>query len=170
VSKVLAEWNCLSPDGAASEILPCCGSIGWARGMAARRPLLNEASLLGAADETSHNLTCSDWMEAFQSHPRIGENCAERTVSATSRTWSAEEQAGISDSDAAIQRALEEGNREYERRFNHIFIVCATDKSAAEILEILQRRLRNDPEAELREAAEQQRQIVQIRLKKWLRK
>jgi 2-oxo-4-hydroxy-4-carboxy-5-ureidoimidazoline decarboxylase len=170
VSKVLAEWNRLSPDGAASEILPCCGSIGWAHGMAARRPLLDEASLLAAADETWHNLTRSDWMEAFQSHLRIGGSRAERAVSATSAAWSAQEQQEVRDADAEITRALEEGNREYERRFGRIFIVCATDKPAAKILAILKRRLQNDAESELREAAEQQRQITHIRLKKWLQK
>ena len=74
----------------------------------------------------------------------------------------------MGDADAAAKIALAEANREYERRFDRIFIVCATGKSAAEILEILQRRLKNDAETELQEAAEQQRQITEIRLKKWL--
>jgi 2-oxo-4-hydroxy-4-carboxy-5-ureidoimidazoline decarboxylase len=67
-----------------------------------------------------------------------------------------------------VKTALADANKEYERRFKHIFIVCATGKSATQILEILQRRLKNSPEEELREAAEQQRQITQIRLRKWL--
>jgi 2-oxo-4-hydroxy-4-carboxy-5-ureidoimidazoline decarboxylase len=74
----------------------------------------------------------------------------------------------VEDAAAAVKRALMEANREYERRFDRIFIVCATGKSAPEILEILRRRLNNDAETELHEGAEQQRQITQIRLRKWL--
>lgn len=168
MNNVLEEWNCLSVDEATSAILPCCGSTAWACGMAARRPLRDEADLLAASDETWDNLTRSDWMEAFRSHPRIGEKRAERSASASSATWSAQEQRAISDADAGTRLALESANREYERRFNHIFIVCATGKAAPEILEILQRRLQNDAETELGEAAEQQRQITRIRLRKWL--
>ena len=87
---------------------------------------------------------------------------------AQSVEWSAQEQREIAGAEAAVKAALADANREYERRFNRIFIVCASGKSASEILEICQRRLKNDGETELREAAEQQRQITQIRLKKWL--
>ena len=138
------------------------------RGMAARRPLPNEAALLAASDETWHNLAQSDWMEAFQSHPRIGESRARQAVPSQSAAWSTQEQQRVKDIGETLKIALEEGNREYERRFDRIFIVCATGKSATEILEILRRRLQNDAETELREAAEQQRQIMQIRLRKWL--
>jgi len=168
VSTVLEDWNRQSVEQATGAILPCCGSQAWARGMAARRPLLDEAALLAASDETWHNLAQSDWMEAFQSHPRIGESHARQFAAPQAAAWSAREQKGIADVDNAIKIVLEEGNREYERRFDRIFIVCATGKSAIEILEILRRRLKNDAETELREAAEQQRQITQIRLRKWL--
>jgi 2-oxo-4-hydroxy-4-carboxy-5-ureidoimidazoline decarboxylase len=111
-------------------------------------------------------------MEAFDSHPRIGETrpspLEPQSPSAQSVEWSAQEQRNTRDAEAVVKIALADANREYERRFNHIFIVCATGKSAAEILEILRRRLTNDAETELREAAEQQRQITQIRLRKWL--
>lgn len=168
MSTVLEQWNLLSVEQATGAILPCCGSQAWARGMAARRPLLDEAALLAASDETWHNLAHSDWMEAFQSHRRIGESNARQFAPSQAAAWSANEQRKIADAEAAVKFALEEGNREYERRFDRIFIVCATGKSATEILEILRRRLQNDAETELREAAEQQRQITQIRLGKWL--
>jgi len=170
VSTVLEQWNLLSVEQAIGAILPCCGSQAWARGMAARRPLLDEAALLAASDETWHNLAQSDWMEAFQSHPRIGESHARQFAASRAAAWSAHEQKRIADADAAVKIALEEGNREYEQRFDRIFIVCATGKSATEILEILRRRLQNDAETERREAAEQQRQITQIRLRKWLQR
>jgi 2-oxo-4-hydroxy-4-carboxy-5-ureidoimidazoline decarboxylase len=168
VSSVLESWNRLSVEEAVSTILPCCGSRAWAIGMAARRPLLDEAALAAAADETWHNLNLSDWMEAFQSHPRIGDAYARQAVPPQSAAWSTQEQERVKDIGDTLRSAFEEGNREYERRFGRIFIVCASGKSAAEIQQILRRRLQNDAEIELREAAEQQRQITQIRLRKWL--
>jgi len=110
----------------------------------------------------------SDWLEAFRSHPRIGESQAPKAASQRFAAWSAQEQQNVAGGEESVKMALAEGNREYERRFNRIFIVCATSKSPAEILKILRRRMKNDEDAELQEASEQQRQITQIRLKKWL--
>jgi 2-oxo-4-hydroxy-4-carboxy-5-ureidoimidazoline decarboxylase len=165
---VLAEWNQLPNDGAAQAILACCGSDAWAHGMAAQRPLAGEAALLAAADATWRALAPADWMEAFRSHPRIGESRSSHSAAPRAVQWSAQEQRNVGYSDADVKIALSEANREYERRFGRIFIVCATGKSAAEILAILRRRLENDPRTELHEATEQQRQIMQQRLKKWL--
>jgi OHCU decarboxylase len=164
---VLSQWNLLPADEAVNKILPCCGSKAWAKGMVARRPLADEGALLAASNETWRNLARSDWMEAFESHPRIGES---RTAAATAQSgaWSAHEQQDVTNAEVALKNALADANREYERRFHHIFIVCATGKSASEILAILQRRMANDAETELQEAAEQQRQITELRLRKWL--
>jgi OHCU decarboxylase len=169
VNAILTQWNRLPIDEAVHEILPCCGSKAWGRGMVAKRPFESEAALLAASDETWRDLTKSDWMEAFDSHPRIGESRSSLPLSpAQSVEWSAQEQRNVGEAEAAVKKALANENREYERRFNRIFIVCATGKSAQEILEILRSRLDNDADTELHEAAEQQRQITQIRLKKWL--
>jgi 2-oxo-4-hydroxy-4-carboxy-5-ureidoimidazoline decarboxylase len=175
LNAILARWNGLPIDEATGAILPCCGSKAWVQKMVARRPFTNELALLNASDGAWNNLAPSDWMEAFLSHPRIGESRSSSSQSATTPSspaqsveWSAQEQRDVGDAAAAVKDSLAEANREYERRFKRIFIVCATGKSAAEILEILRRRLKNDAETELHEAAEQQRQITQIRLKKWL--
>ena len=136
--------------------------------MAGHRPISDETSLLTASDEIWGTLTTSDWMEAFRSHPRIGESKA-RTTASRQVAWSKEEQQKVTTADQEVKVALAVANREYEQRFGHIFIVCATGKSPAEILHILEQRMRNDKETELREAAEQQRQITNIRLKKWLK-
>src|SRR5208282_1460144 len=119
-------------------------------------------------DDIWRSLAELDWLEAFRSHPRIGESRAPNIVSPRSAEWSEQEQRNVADASDAVKIALAETNRAYERRFRRIFIVCATGKSPAEILNILQRRLENDDHAELEEAAEQQRQITQIRLRKWL--
>jgi OHCU decarboxylase len=169
----LQRWNHLPVDEATKEILPCCGSKAWAERMAARRPLMDEAALLAASNETWRSLPRSDRMEAFQSHPRIGESRATEPLAAgqpaRSVAWSTQEQSDVTDANVAVKAALADANREYERRFNRIFLVCATGKSAPEILEILRQRLKNDAETELLEAAEQQRQITEIRLRKWLK-
>jgi|SRR5215469_1723483 len=167
MNEALARWNAIPRAEAAKEILSCCGSEAWADQMAARRPIRNEATLLAACDEVWRNLPEPDWVEAFGSHPRIGESRA-AAASAPSASWSGEEQEKVIASGEDIKLALAEGNRVYERRFNRIFIVCATGKSASEILEILKRRLQNDDRTELLVAAEEQRQIAHIRLKKWL--
>ena len=168
MSDVLARWNFLPIAAAVSEILPCCGSRAWADGMVKRRPLPDEATLLAASDEIWRSLAASDWLEAFRSHPRIGESSAPKAASPQSAAWSEQEQRNVASAGDSAKIALAEGNRAYERRFNRIFIVCATGKSPAEILKILQRRLENDDATELQEAVEQQRQITQIRLRKWL--
>lgn len=168
MSSVLARWNGLAAEEAEREILPCCGSRGWAAGMAGRRPLGDEAALLAAADEVWRGLAVKDWMEAFASHPRIGERKAPQSATVQSAAWSAQEQRDAAAADDAVKAALAAGNAEYERRFGRVFLLCATGKSASEILEILGRRLRNDAAVELTEAAEEQRKITAIRLRKWL--
>ncbi len=167
-SNMLARWNFLPPEDAALEILPCCGSNSWARQLAALRPIQDEDSLLVASDKIWRSLTEADWMEAFAHHPRIGQSIAPATAPARSAQWSSQEQQRVGVAGDDLIAALAEGNRAYEQRFNRIFIVCAAGKSAHTILDILQRRMRNDEQTELQESAEQQRQITNLRLKKWI--
>jgi len=136
--------------------------------MASNRPMDEEAALLAVSDEIWRGLGEADWLEAFRSHPRIGETRAEKDSATQSSAWSAQEQQKAATADEAVKMALKWGNREYEQKFGRIFIVCATGKSASEILEILRRRLHNDDATELQLAAEEQRQIMHIRLKKWI--
>jgi 2-oxo-4-hydroxy-4-carboxy-5-ureidoimidazoline decarboxylase len=169
----LERWNRLPVGDAENEILACCGSRRWTHEMVSRRPIASAAELLAAADECWRGLAETDWAEAFRSHPRIGEPRAEQPSGAPgmaerSGAWSAKEQSGVTTASEAVKVALADANFEYEKLFGRIFIVCATGKSAAEILAILRQRLQNDEATELREAVEQQRQIMQIRLKRWL--
>jgi 2-oxo-4-hydroxy-4-carboxy-5-ureidoimidazoline decarboxylase len=173
MNEVLALWNAAPVAAARAQIFPCCGSTAWAREMTARRPFQDEAVLTAASDDIWRGLCKSDWLEAFRSHPRIGESGIGESrryglAEKSSEDWAMGEQEKVADAEHAVKIALAEGNREYEKKFGHIFIVCATGKSGAEILRILTRRINNDADTELHEAAEQQRQITQIRLRKWL--
>ena len=164
--KTLEEWNGLGAQAAVTAILPCNGSLAWAEGVAALRPLRGVNELLLASDKVWLGLSKKAWKHAFDSHPRIGEHEA-KAATEQSLTWSAGEQSAAQLTDET-QAALAAANVEYEQKFGRIFIVCASGKSADEMLEILRGRLANDAETELLEAAEQQRQITQIRLRKWL--
>ena len=166
MSTTLAHWNTLTPEAAAAAILPCNGSLSWAEQLTALRPFATPFDLTCTADIIWRALPADAQQQAFNSHPRIGEQHA-KSATAESLALSATEQsaAQLTNDTAA---ALASANRTYEEKFNRIFIICATGKSAEEILTILHHRLLNDPATELREAAEQQRQITQLRLRKWL--
>jgi len=162
----LTEWNVMSAEDAAKAVLPCCGSEAWARGLTGQRPFATFEDLSKASDAVWLALPERDWVQAFESHPRIGQAHA-KAATAKSLAWSEGEQAAANPDDAA-RAALALGNAAYEAKFGRIFIVCATGKSAAEMLVILKKRMENDAATEIREAAEQQRLITQIRLRKWL--
>ena len=168
ISEVLERWNKLSREDASLEIQDCCGSSAWSRELAESRPFSDESSLIAASDEIWNCLPSHDWLEALSKHPRIGERNAPLAASAQSASWSVQEQRDVTGAGEAIQSDLAEASGEYEQRFGRIFIVCATGKSATEMVAILRRRLRNDDAMELREAAEEQRKITNLRLKKWL--
>jgi allantoicase len=158
----------LPPPQAEAELLACCGSRAWAAQMAARRPFGGLAAVLDAADAIWRRLGQNDWMEAFRAHPRIGEKKAEAPQGAGARRWSEKEQAGVATASAETLAALADGNRAYDAKFGHIYIVCATGRSADEMLALLRARLGNDAGTELGVAAEEQRKITRIRLEKLL--
>jgi 2-oxo-4-hydroxy-4-carboxy-5-ureidoimidazoline decarboxylase len=162
----LASWNDLDASTAAEAILPCNGSGSWAAGVVALRPFHSPEALFAASDRIWRALPASDWQQAFDSHPRIGERHAKAATS-QSLQWSSGEQSSAQLT-TDTQTALADANAAYEQKFGRIFIVCASGKTAAEMLAILRTRLTNDPQTELLEAAEQQRQITQLRLHKWL--
>ncbi len=168
MNAVLARWNGLEAEAAAREALPCCGSWGWARELAARRPFTVVAELFAASDAVWRGLPENDWRKAFDSHPRIGETHAQRDTPTLSLRLSEGEQRAAMRADEKARRWLFEGNRRYEAKFGRIFIVCASGRTAAEILAMLEARMSNDPVTELQEAAEQQRQVTQLRLRRWL--
>lgn len=154
-----------SPDAFALQ--RCCGAKRWVEGMLARRPFDSLAAIHAAADEVWATMTRDDYLEAFAHHPRIGENLAElkQKFGSTAHLASAE-QAGAESANEETLLALRDGNAAYHARFGHSFIVCATGKSAPEMLALLQARLSNEPEAELAIAAAEQAKITHLRLEK----
>lgn len=164
----LASLNSISADEAAKEFRQCCGSTRWAQQMSNGRPYQTLEALISHADRVWWSLTPDDWLEAFRSHPKIGEQKASDKVSAQSQQWSGQEQAGVSSASSATVDSLAELNRAYEQKFGFIFIICATGKTSEEMLAALQERLQNDSDTELRLAAAEQAKITELRLKKLL--
>ncbi|MGZ3458641.1 MAG: 2-oxo-4-hydroxy-4-carboxy-5-ureidoimidazoline decarboxylase [Archangium sp.] len=164
----LAWLNGLPFEEARAELLRCCGSTRWAEGMARARPFPSESSVSAQADGLWSQTGPEDWREAMTHHPRIGDISKLREKFQATASWSSQEQRGVQGASEEVLQRLAEGNREYEARFGFIFLVCATGKSAGEMLALLRERLGNAPEVELRVAAGEQAKITRIRLEKLL--
>lgn len=147
----------------------CCGARRWVEGMLAARPFASRTHLHGAADHVWWHLGDADWREAFTHHPRIGADMAAlRQKFGATAGWSAGEQAGAAAASEDDLKNLAQGNLDYEQRFGHIFIVCASGLTAGQMLERLRARLDNRAEDELRIAAGEQARITALRLDKLL--
>jgi 2-oxo-4-hydroxy-4-carboxy-5-ureidoimidazoline decarboxylase len=163
----MESWSRLdlaAADEARAMLRACCGSSRWVEGMLARRPFGSRPAMLAAARDEWFRLEAADWREAFGHHPKIGDRDALRRRFASTAHLSAREQQGVGDAPEEVLAELAEANGAYERRFGFIFIVCATGRTATEMLAMLRTRLGNDPAAELRVAAEEQARITELRL------
>jgi 2-oxo-4-hydroxy-4-carboxy-5-ureidoimidazoline decarboxylase len=164
----LEQFNALAPEKAAEELTRCCGASRWVDIMLKCRPFKDKAVLLKDAESTWSVMMPRDWMEAFEHHPRIGDKDALREKFAKTADWAKGEQSGAAAADDATLEALAAGNAEYEGKFGFIFIVCATGKSAKEMLALLNARLPNIQAAEMKLAAAEQAKITKLRLEKLL--
>ena len=164
----LAWLNSLPAGDATKELLQCCGSQRWAAKMVEARPFQTLTELITHANEIWWSLDRADWLEAFRSHPKIGEKKAAESVSAQSKQWSGQEQAGVNTASAETTNALATLNHAYEQHFGFIFIICATGKTSGEMLAALRERLEHDAAEELSIAAAEQCKITELRLKKLL--
>jgi len=162
----LTRLNELPEPEATAEFLKCCGSQTWAKRMARSRPFASLQELRERATDLWWSVESADWLEAFRSHPKIGEKKAAAEVSNQAQSWSSQEQSGIASAANSTLTELAQLNREYEENFGYIFIVCATGKSSDEILAILKSRIGSIPNDELRVAAAEQAKITEIRLRK----
>lgn len=162
----LKSINGLNDNDAAEVFRRCCGSNTWVDKMIRARPFASDEALLEQADRSFKDLTREDWMDAFAAHPKIGDITSLKEKYSTTRNWAENEQAGAQGISDAVAQDLAARNEEYFQKFGYIFIVCATGKSAQEMLTMLKQRLHNDAETELPIAAEEQRKITHLRLEK----
>jgi OHCU decarboxylase len=159
--------NQLDADSLRAALAKCCGSECWIDRMIVEHPFtVNNRLLLRDAADFWWAMDREDWLEAFAAHPKIGDVESLRAKFAGTRTWARSEQAGVAGASETTIARLGELNREYEARFGYIFIVCASGKSADEMLAILESRVANDPQSELQIAADEQLRITQLRLQK----
>ena len=164
----LAAFNELDESSARTALADCCVSHRWIAAVLARRPFASDEALRRAAEQCWDGLGEADWLEAFEGHPKIGDVTSLRAKYASSAALASSEQAAVAGADEAVLERLARGNSDYEARFGFIFIVCATGRSAAEMCDLLEARLHNSREEELRIAAAEQRKILMIRLEKLL--
>jgi 2-oxo-4-hydroxy-4-carboxy-5-ureidoimidazoline decarboxylase len=164
----LFELNALAAPARTEALATCCGAPAWVATLNQQFPFASAAALYEAAERTWHNLAEADWREAFAHHPKIGDVNALKEKFASTATWAAGEQGAVKQASPETLESLAAGNDDYERKFSYIFIVCATGKSAAEMLALLQARLPNDPSQEIHVAMREQAKITRLRLQKLL--
>lgn len=156
----------LSDESARTALSQCCAAETWVEGMLAARPFGSIQAVEAAATRIANQLSRDDWLQAFAAHPRIGDLESLRQKFSSTKQWASGEQSGIAAADEATIQELARLNHDYYEKFGYIFIVCATGKSADQMLAILRDRLRNQPNAELLIAAQEQQKITLLRLKK----
>jgi 2-oxo-4-hydroxy-4-carboxy-5-ureidoimidazoline decarboxylase len=162
----LEQINTWTTAEAQAALVHCCGSSRWAERLTASRPFASAQDLFDAAERIWDGLDREHWLEAFAAHPKIGDLDALRARFSNAAAWSVAEQAGVAGAADAVLQNLARGNRLYEAKFGYIFIVCAIGKTAAEMLALLQERLKNNPQRELLIAAGEQAKITRLRLQK----
>lgn len=162
----LDKLNKLTERDAITLFRQCCGSVQWARGMQAKRPFKNIDELQNTASIVWNSLIHADWREAFSHHPRIGDIKDLRRKFPTTADLAEGEQSRVATTSEPVLKALADGNKLYEAKFGFIFIVCATGKSAEEMLEMLSARLHHYPVDEMAIAAAEQAKITRLRIEK----
>ena len=160
--------NRLSETDAAAALTKCCTISRWAERMVIDRPFESLPEMMEISDRIWEECDVDDYLEAFEGHPRIGDVESLAKKYANTKGWAGGEQKGLESADREVLQRLAKGNADYEAKFGHIFIVCATGKSAAEMLALLEARMPNDPKTEVMVAAEEQNKITRLRLKKLL--
>lgn len=153
-------FNALSKVEAEQLVRPCLDVQRWIDDIVQGRPYSNVTGLLNRAEQSGEELTPPEVKQALAHHPRIGERAEGKTKEAT---LSRHEQAGLG-IDEAIQAQLEQGNSEYERRFDQVFLIRAAGRNSQEILAELRRRIENSREQEMVETTDQLSQIARLRL------
>ena len=164
----LESLNSLTISDANEQFETCCGAANWVEKMNQNRPFQNKDDLYQKAESIWYSLSSKDWLEAFTHHPKIGNIDSLRKKFHNTKSISKDEQSGINDAAESTLKDLAESNQLYQDKFGFIFIICATGKSANEMLALIKIRLNNNANAEMLNAAEEQNKITQLRLEKLL--
>jgi 2-oxo-4-hydroxy-4-carboxy-5-ureidoimidazoline decarboxylase len=164
----LESLNSLTISDANEQFETCCGAANWVEKMNQNRPFQNKDDLYQKAESIWYSLSSKDWLEAFTHHPKIGNIDSLRKKFHNTKSISEDEQSGINDAAESTLKDLAESNQLYQDKFGFIFIICATGKSAGEMLALIKTRLNNNANAEMLNAAEEQNKITQLRLEKLL--
>ncbi len=164
----IKQINILPRDELLIEFEKCCGSSTWVEKMVNSRPFYDADSLHEVSDKIWNSLSSQDYLEAFTHHPQIGDVDSLKKKFASTANWAGNEQKGASQASDEVLQQLKLGNDEYLKRFGFIFIVCATGKTAQQMLDLLNDRLPNDKAIELHNAATEQNKITHLRLDKLL--
>ena len=165
----IESFNSLTDSEAFKEFEMCCGATNWVKRMIASRPIDSKDALLKVAEEIWFSLKSEDWLEAFTHHPKIGDIESLREKFHNTKSISENEQSGVNDASENTLKNLAKSNQLYEDKFGFIFIVCATGKSADQMLTLIKMRLNNNIETEMQNAAKEQNKITQLRLEKLLK-
>lgn len=166
----LSEFNQIGRQEAVKILSTCCGSVTWSEQLADRRPFASENDLFDAAREIwFERCTGVDYLEAFSHHPMIGDKEVLRQKYNSGGTLEAGEQAGVRAATEDVLDDLARYNKEYQEQNGYIFLVCATGKTAMEMLRLLTERLQHSRTTELRLAAGEQFKITLLRLQKLLK-
>lgn len=161
----IAEFDHLGIEEKKALLYQCCGSSAWVEKMLKMPAVEDLVDLFEDAEEAWYTCNSDDWKEAFSHHPKIGDLDNLRKKYSTDQ-FAGNEQSGVKNAPDEVLKKLAEGNAAYEKKFGFIYIVCATGKSADEMLSLLQQRLRNNPDEEILNAMEEQNKITKIRLEK----
>ncbi len=162
------ELNTLNEATLKDELMKCCGSTRWVKQLIAAKPFRSPKDVFTKAESSWHNTTEKDWLEAFSHHPKIGDLKSLEKKFASTKALAGSEQAAVNSASQKMLEELAEKNTLYENKFGFIFIVCATGKSAEEMLRLLNDRISNDRSTELKIASQEQHKITNLRLQKLL--
>lgn len=164
----LEKINMLSYEEAYKAFSDCCGSKNWVNKMISSRPFKSKNEAIEISDLIWNSISKNDWLEAFEHHPKIGDINSMKEKYSSTRKLAESEQAGVKDSSIDTLSEIAKYNADYLKKFGYIFIVCATGKSADEMLLIIKERINNDPETEIKIAMKEQSKITKLRLEKIL--
>lgn len=168
MTSALTAFNTADDDELRMRLASCCAAELWVERVLAARPYANEADLWALSDVVTRELDDRGVSQALAGHPRIGGRLPTHSTGDRASAWSRQEQAGVARVEADLLTALAEANAEYERRFGYVYLVCATGRSAAELLDVCRARLDNDPQAERGVMLDELAKINRLRLSKLL--